>query len=128
MASIKVQDRRYELVQVDSLTFSQQRNLKRLTSGMTLPEIELGFKALDVDAWFGVVFMTVQKVNPAFTEDELEDLNFVEIMGSIEGDADDEADAVPPPSESSEAASAPASSGEASPEAPGTPSSQGGSE
>lgn len=90
MASITLNEREYDLLALDKLSFDDQRKLKKITGGMSLARIAAGLDEMDADAWFGVVLLSVQKANPKFTLAELGSVNMVDLLGAIEDDEDDD--------------------------------------
>jgi hypothetical protein len=109
MATVTVGGLPYELLNPDDLDFGQQRRLKRYSGGMGIAEIVRGLQggAMDPDAWFALILLSVQEKNPTFSEADLEKLNMVEIVMSGQDDPEDEVDVVPP-AEAPAAASGPA--------------------
>lgn len=129
MPTITINEREYDLLSIDKLTFADQRRLKKATGGMSLQKISDGLDEVDPDAWFGVVLLSVQKINPRFTEAELNELNMVELINAMKDEDDEEEPANPPAPAAPEAADASASDstkssdGAETPETSGTPTS-----
>lgn len=127
MASITINEREYDLLSIDTLTFAEQRKLKKITGGMSLSRIAEGLDEMDADAWYGVTLLSVQKQNPRFTEAELAEVNMVDLLGSMKDEDEEEVDEDPPALAAPEAAAASpsastnSSAGAATLETPGTP-------
>lgn len=128
MPTITINEREYDLLSIDKLTFADQRKLKKVTGGMSLQKIADGLDEMDADAWYGVVLLSVQKLNPRFTEAQLGEVNMVDLLGAMTDD-DEEVSADPPAPAAPEAAAASASDstkssdGAETPETSGTPTS-----
>lgn len=115
----------YELLSIDKLTFDEQRKLKKLTGGMSLQKIADGLDEMDADAWYGVVLLSCQKLNPRFVAAWLDEMNMVDLLGAMSDD-EDEAVEGPPPIATASVASSPNGSPSESdsaetPETPGIP-------
>lgn len=125
IASITINDVEYELLSIDKLTFDEQRKLKKLTGGMSLQKIADGLDEMDADAWYGVVLLSIKKLNPRFVDSTLDSLNMVDLLGAMSDD-DEAAEAVENPPTIVSDAPSPADSPNSSasvetPETPGIP-------
>jgi hypothetical protein len=129
IASITINDVEYELLSIDKLTFDEQSELKKLTGGLSLQKIAQGLDEMDVDAWRGVILVSVQKQNPRFRPATLGALNMVDLIAAINDDADvEEPTEDPPPVATGLVAESPngspiSSGSGATPETPGIPTS-----
>jgi hypothetical protein len=77
-----VNGRRYELAPTDTLTFGEQRTIKRV-SGVTAPDLDNALYDMDQDAWFALLLVSMRRQRPETSEEELETADFVEVMEPI---------------------------------------------
>lgn len=97
IASITIRDVEYELLSLDKLTFDEQRKLKKLTGGMSLQKIADGLDEMDADAWYGVVLLSCQKLNPRFVAATLDEMNMVDLLGAMKDEDEVEESVEDPP-------------------------------
>ena len=96
---ITVNERRWELVPPAKFTWSEAREAKRVSGGMTLIELEEGIPTFDPDAWFAWIYVSVKREWPTVTVVELEaaigDTPLTAVLGTLEADGAEVPDASP---------------------------------
>lgn len=85
---ITIDGEAFDLVNLDTLDFGEQRMLKRLTGGMGIEAITAGLETMDPDAWFGLILFSIRRVRPDFQQGILEKTNFLELIQSLEASID----------------------------------------
>ncbi len=78
-ATFTVNGRAYQIADTDRLTFGEQRALKRL-SGIATADFDDALIAMDADAWFALLLVSMRRDRPDATEAELEAVDFIEVM------------------------------------------------
>lgn len=122
----------YELIDPDDFDFDQGAELKKLTNGMGLFEFQEGFNRGDMDAWRGILLMSIQVTNPKFTMADLGRQKIGPVLLALQEQMQAELDALkakgaaasPPagaPARSRRGASRSASGGAETPGASGAP-------
>lgn len=121
MVTINIDGEQFELVRLDTLSFGEQRELKRLSGGMSIRQIAEGLEELDADAFFGLVLFSIRRKRPDFKAETLEALNFTKIVSDISDGFAAEAENVVPLSEASTGAASVSGSEMDEPEMHGVP-------
>ena len=112
-------------VALDDMEFKEQRLIKS-TFGLTPRAVADGLEVLDPDAWLAVIFISVRRVRPDVTVEDLEGLKLGDLLKDLEAD---ESDPTPdsPSSSESEGVEPSEAAPEATPEDSGNPDSPSGS-
>ena len=96
---ITINERKWELFSPGKFSWSESRDAKRVSNGMTILDIEEGIPKLDTDAWFAWIYVSVKREWPTVTVVELEaalgDTAWTAVVGTLELEAQEVADAVP---------------------------------
>jgi hypothetical protein len=78
-----VNGRSYQIAVVDELSFGEQRAIKRISGGITARDLDDALHAMDPDAWFALLLVSMRRDRPETTEEELEATDFVDVMMPI---------------------------------------------
>lgn len=101
---VTVNDVRYELVPVDKLTFPELKEVKQVSDGMTLVELEQGLAKVDGDAWFAWIYISQRRSKVPMSADELAqaigDTPIIAVIETVEREAPEVAAPDPPVSAS----------------------------
>lgn len=85
MAHFMVKGKRYTLATLESLTFDEARELKRI-SGIGIAPIFRALTETDPDAWLGLFVVSMQREDPHATEAALASESVVGLVESVEED------------------------------------------
>ena len=78
-ATFTINDHRYDLADTETLTFREQRLVQRL-SGIAAVDLDDELAAMNADAWYGLLLVSMRRQRPDVSEAELDDRGFVEVM------------------------------------------------
>lgn len=77
---ITIDGEAFDLVNLDTLDFGEQIDLKRLTGGMSIEQITTGLETLDVEAWFGLILFSIRRKRPEYSAETLKRINFTQVL------------------------------------------------
>jgi hypothetical protein len=87
---------RYELADFNKLEIHEIRDLQRV-SGLNQGRIPLEIAEGNVDAWTGILYVSIRRANPEFDVAELDKVVLNDVLESIVDLAEPEEDAPPDP-------------------------------
>ncbi len=89
-AYFTVKGTRYQLLQIEMLSFDEALELKRI-SGLPVGEIQAAFAQMDPAAILGLFVLSMKRANPAATELDLRSENLIDVVDTLEvvGEEDD---------------------------------------
>jgi hypothetical protein len=97
---ITVAEQRWELVPTDKLTFPETKEVKRVSDGMSLKELNEGITNVDGDAWLAWIYVSIRRKWPTLTFEELVqtigDTPVADLIETLEEETPEVAAADPP--------------------------------
>jgi hypothetical protein len=87
--TFEVGGERYPLLSVDEMSFAEARELKRISGGMVPADIAVGTATLDPDALLAVFVLSMRRVKPDASEEDLAGENLLAVVNSLDGREDD---------------------------------------
>lgn len=86
----EVNGKTYEIVSIETLTFREQRKLKRLSGGMTPATLGEALGEGDPEAIYAILTVSMQRADSKIADDFLDDFNFSDVLATLPSDDDDE--------------------------------------
>lgn len=84
MAHFTAKGKRYELATIDSFSFDEARELKRISGFTTGPLIQ-ALAETDPDAWLGLFVISIKRTEE-ISPDDLASENLIQMVDSVEAD------------------------------------------